>query len=225
MSMDMVITDTRFNRQSGLVDSAILDNQICLIGAGGIGSFTALALAKMGFNRVRVWDYDMVEEHNLPNQFYPLEAIGSAKTEALRKMIAGFTGVDIEVCGSYPDNNRVSGVVISAVDSMDMRKVIYDSVKRDTSIKAFIDGRMGGNQLEVYTVRADVVQDKKAYVKKLWSDEEATQLPCTQRATMYLVLNIASWITNQVRLVLSDKPYYRSIVMDLENMLLLQHND
>ena len=46
------MSEDRFIRQSGLIDSEIFSIPINIIGAGGIGSFTTLALAKCGFEDI-----------------------------------------------------------------------------------------------------------------------------------------------------------------------------
>jgi len=218
--MEFALED-RFVRQLGLVDRNIFITPVCIVGAGGIGSFTALALAKIGFNRITVWDMDTVEEHNLPNQFYPLDAVGHSKVEALGTAIRNWTGTSItEVNREWADRDRMSGVVVMAVDNMRTRADVYNAVKGNKSVSCFVDGRMGRNQLEVYTCNMSK-NDKRLYAKTLYSDDETPDIPCTERAVMYNVLNIASWITNQVRLVLSKKPYKQQLIMDLENMLLV----
>ena len=216
--------DNRFIRQSGLINEDILDVPITVVGAGGIGSFVVLTLAKMGFSDILVIDPDTIEEHNLPNQFYRIADIGKRKVDALREIVNDYTGTDISVSGYMwrkEDEIDNGGVVISAVDSMKSRKDIYDSVKRNRDVVALIDGRMGGNQLEVYTCCIRNSDDKNRYKDTLWSDQQATNVPCTERAVLYNVLNIASWIANQTRLVLSNKQYERQLIMDLENMILV----
>ena len=213
--------ENRFIRQSGLVDSSIFSTPICIIGAGGIGSFTTLALAKIGFTDIHVWDYYFVEEHNLPNQFYPVNALGRPKVEALSDMIRDFTGVDITMHGEWTKKEPLSSVVVSAVDSMVVRREIFDTIKDNPEVLYFVDGRMGGNQLEVYTCNISSMADKRRYNKTLCTDEETADVPCTQRAVMYNVLSIASWITNQVRLVLSGLEYKREMILDMHNMILL----
>ena len=39
-----------------------------IIGAGGVGSFLALALAKLGVKKLKVWEKDKIEIHNVSNQ-------------------------------------------------------------------------------------------------------------------------------------------------------------
>ena len=49
-----MIPDARRIRQSDLISESILDTPINIVGAGGIGSLTTLALAKVGFKHIRV---------------------------------------------------------------------------------------------------------------------------------------------------------------------------
>jgi len=211
-------------RQTGLVGEDILDTPINIIGAGGIGSFTTLALAKCGFTNLVVWDNDKIEEHNISNQFYPVKAVGEYKVEALSKMIMDFEGEDILAVTdrwSRKVGVGLDGVVISAVDNMKTREELYTYTVNSRSVIALVDGRMGANQLEVYSMSNRDREDKRLFKKTLCKDSETANVPCTERAVMYNVLNIASWIVNQVRLILSDKDYKRALIMDLENMVLV----
>ena len=211
----------RYCRQMGLIKIDMLSTPITVIGCGAIGSFTTLALAKVGFHNLTVWDGDKIEEHNIPNQFYPLSTVGLAKTVALKKMVKMFEGVEIKGVNRFWTGARLSGVVVSAVDSMKVRSEIWKGVGRNVEVPILIDGRMGGNQLEVYTVDMKIMDDRKRYMKTLYPDSATAPVPCTERAVMYNVLNIASWIVNQLRLVLSHKEYKRQMIMDLENMMLV----
>jgi molybdopterin/thiamine biosynthesis adenylyltransferase len=210
------------SRQSGLIDESIFDTPITVIGAGGIGSFTVLALAKCGFKHIAVYDDDKVEEHNLASQYYRDMDIGMDKVEALYEIVKSFTNISIGAVPSrWTRSNILDGIVILAVDNMETRKEIYEHMINNTSVIAVVDGRMGGNQLEVYTYKRDDREDRKRYKSVLWDDSQTSPLPCTERAVMYNVLNIASWITNQVRLVLSNKEYMRALILDLETMTLV----
>lgn len=220
--------DARHARQSGLVDSGIFDVPVTVIGAGGIGSFTTLALAKIGFKNIKVFDDDSIEVHNLGNQFYRIKDLSKLKVAALAEIVQDFEDVVIEAKAykySMQNSKEMEGLVISAVDSMQARKLVYDSIKNNKAVHGFIDGRMGGNQLEVYTVNMTNKADKVAYEKTLWSDDQTADIPCTQKAVMYNVLTIASWIVNQARLLLSKKGFNRELILDLENMLLVQSGE
>jgi len=74
----------RHARQLDLIDEQDQQIKIDIIGAGGIGSFTTLALAKMGFNNLRVHDFDVVEDHNVASQFFKEPQLGMYKVDALR---------------------------------------------------------------------------------------------------------------------------------------------
>lgn len=212
-------------RQADLVNAEIFNTPITIIGGGGIGSFTTLALAKMGFGDIVVYDDDIVEEHNIPNQFYPLDALNVPKVVALKSVVKAYTGVTI-----IPFNQRWDkslgfplGVVISAVDTMAVRKELYEALNSTRNI--FIDGRMGGHQLEIRTCKMGDRSDMKRYKATLWRDEDTAPLPCTQKAVMYNVLMIASLIANQCRLTLENKKYNREMIYDFETGQLLSTNE
>lgn len=207
------------SRQAELVDHKILVEPITIIGCGAIGSFTALTLAKMGFHNLFVWDSDQVSPENISNQFYKYNHIGLNKACALSAMIEDFENIRIS---PYACNwSRIEPLyptVIMAVDSMKARHDIYKAIKGKSSIKRFIDGRMGGQQAEVHAYNNNRIECP-IYEKYLWTDEEASELRCTQKAVMYNVLWIASHIANTLRLMLEDKPFQRLTYMDFENQV------
>ena len=64
---------TYFLRQLDIADpSKFKDKPVTVIGAGGIGAATAVALAKTGFENITVYDFDTLEEHNIPSQLLPI---------------------------------------------------------------------------------------------------------------------------------------------------------
>ena len=208
-----------FSRQRDLV-KCDMTTPIMVVGAGGIGSFTVLTLAKMGFTDIRVYDFDKIEEHNLPNQFYQIKDIGQYKVEALQNMVKSFTGTEIGISGErWQALDLVAfrpKVLISAVDNMDTRKEMFDACEDDC---VFIDGRMGADQAEVYTIQTK--EESVMYRAHLWKESETATLPCTSKATMYNVLTIASIIANQIRLALAGEAVRPGIIMD--NKTLTMH--
>ena len=87
-----------FHRQLDVLDvPRLARTPITVIGAGAVGSFTVLALAKCGAERITVWDDDSIESHNLPNQWYRLADLGRPKVQALKALVLEMTGVDIEI--------------------------------------------------------------------------------------------------------------------------------
>ena len=62
-----MITD--FTRQSELINVHEFDKRINVIGAGALGSWLTFFLLKMGFKRISLYDFDVVEEHNIPTRY------------------------------------------------------------------------------------------------------------------------------------------------------------
>ena len=208
------------SRQAELVDEDILKTPITIIGAGAIGSFTALALAKVGFHRLEVYDDDVVSLENIANQFYRYADIGRPKVEALQAMLQDFEGISIEVLPErWKPKDRVDTCLVMAVDNMTTRQAAFANVRRSRT-RVLIDGRMGGQQAEVYTVDLKNQAAKEGYEKYLYSEHEVVDLPCTRKSVLYNVLWISSTITNNLRLVLEGKPYPPVLWYDFENVVM-----
>jgi len=136
--------DARYLRQQDAVDMRrLLELSITLVGAGSIGSTTAVWLGKMGIQDIRVFDDDTVEEHNWSNQMFKASDIGKPKGQALFDVMREFgMQTPIALLEKYVDR-PLSEVVISAVDSMASRKVIWKQVRKQSQVQLFLDARMG----------------------------------------------------------------------------------
>lgn len=209
-------------RQLDLVTPEDLNLPITIAGAGGIGSPTALALAKMGCSRLTVYDPDIVEPHNLPNQFYRLEDAARPKVEALRDVIRAFTGFEIVAIPEAVSEQRLQGLVISGVDSMAARRAIWNGAIRYRShVELYIDARMGAEVCRIYSIRPADPDDVRAYELSLYDDAHATEDPCTAQAIIYNVFAIAGLIANQVKKHAKAERFDREIIFDLKTMTLL----
>ena len=138
-------TEISYHRQTEIFDTSQHKELIEIIGAGAIGSFRALTLGKMGIDKIRIWDNDTIEEHNIPNQFYPLPTVSMTKVFALSGIIEDYTGCSLITCPNMFEENDVfmGDVIISAVDNMETRKMLFEIAKRQHK-KWFIDARIGG---------------------------------------------------------------------------------
>lgn len=208
-----------FLRQRNLISQDIFKNRVTVVGVGGIGSFLVLALAKMGFEDIEIYDNDTIEDQNLPNQFYPLNSIGKLKNISLYDLIKRFTGVRIQAFNArWIASENPQGVLISAVDNMDTRESMFNyAIENPKRVPLFIDGRMGRLQAEIYTVRTNNKKDIDTYKKRLWKSSQVEDIPCTEKAIIYNVLFIASMICSQLKLALEGKIYKPAIIADLEN--------
>lgn len=180
----------RLNRQLDILQPTALD--IHIVGCGGIGSWTALALAKMGYENITLYDFDTVEEHNLATQFFKTDQLEYDKAIALSDNILEFAGSRPKYVTDKPDNIK-GDVLIMAVDSMKSREELKDLVD---NFQFIIDARMGG---QVFNIWSFASYEKARYEETLFTDEEGVQEPCTAKAIAYNVFGIASCIGNLVK--------------------------
>lgn len=191
---------TDYTRQRDWFDPDKTAAAVTIVGCGGIGSFTAFALAKLGVQRLDLVDFDTVDEHNVPNQLFTTFQIGHPKTEALWLSLHDYAGVDATLHNQrLQDGVPLNDIVISALDSMEARADLWEQVKYKLACKLFIDARLGGENIVVYALNPCVPSEIAGYEATLHSDEEGLELPCTGRSIIDVGFSVASLITRQVR--------------------------
>lgn len=207
-------------RQSDIVEPSEL-KPVTVAGVGGIGSPTTLALAKMGCKEITVFDPDKVENHNIPNQIYRPEDIDLSKVSCLQEIVKSFTGIEIQTHAEKFQVDKLSpGVLISAVDTMSMRKEIWKEIKFNAAIDFYIDARMGGEIARIHTICPHDPDQIKFYENTLYSDDEADDLPCTERSIIYNVFLISALIANQVKRVSKGETPHRELIFDFSTLTL-----
>jgi len=213
--------ETAFLRQMDICPPGKLQFPITIIGAGSIGSATALVLCKMGCGNITVWDDDALEEHNVPNQLCVPDAVGRSKVHALSDLVEDLTGVRVKINDMRYRGQKLRGMVIAAVDSMNVRKVIWDRVKLDTDVPLLIDARMGAEVGRIYCVRPCNIDSITLYEENLYTSDEAEQLPCSARAIIYCPVIMAGIVASQVKAFALDEPVFGEIVFDLKRLTFL----
>jgi len=212
----------RFLRQIDILDPKACAVPIFIIGAGATGSFTALSLAKMGFTDIRVFDADSIEEHNFPNQLFPIKTLGKNKAEALETVVEEFTGVRITANPINYKLQPLKGIVVSALDSMKGRKQIYKNcLKNKDQIKLLIDPRTGPELFRLLTVDIGIELERKSYEKTLHSEADVDEAPCTGRTIIYSVLLVSAFICRQIKQFQMNLEYKKDIILDARNDLLM----
>lgn len=208
----------RYKRQLDIVNQEQATIPINIIGAGGIGSWTTLALAKMGCSMIKVYDFDKVEEHNVASQFFKEKNLEQFKVNALQENVLEQTGINI-----YPFNQKIEevklerGLIIITVDNMETRQRIAEKYKESNLY--IIDGRMGGLQLEIYTIPA------KKYHKTIVPIEDVDHDLCTARAISFNCMVIGGLIANFVRQYIKKTIQDGSLIYLFENNSLLKKYD
>jgi len=187
-------------RQLDIISPRVLhDLPITVIGAGGIGSPSVVAMAKMGCATITVYDHDVVEVHNLPSQWFRRQDVDRPKVAALAEIVRDFTGVEITARPEKYTGQPLRGVVIAAVDHMDTRRMIWEAQRERMAVKYHLDGRMGGEQFEIYAIPPCDPDAIARYERTLFPQSEAADLPCTARAVIYNTLEIGAEMAQLVK--------------------------
>ena len=213
-----------FTRQLGIINQPeVAGKRVVLIGAGAIGSFTALALTKLGVEKLTVYDDDEITEHNLPNQFYPTSGVGFCKTRVLGQVIDQFNGVKIKWSKKRYKDQQLAEVTIVATDSMASRKLVFDQFKKQKQTRYLLEARMGGEIGFAYCINKKSKKQMSMYKKTLYTDDQVAPLGCTERSIIYNVLMISSLLCRAFKsLVNKEKDYPCEVIFDLRTMTLIQ---
>lgn len=201
-----------YKRQTAIFDpSKFATQRVYIIGAGNIGSHSALAIARMGLRSFVLCDFDTIEEHNLASQAYTFADIGALKVATLGNAMRAVNpgALVVEYPQSYQKAHangagiQAGDIVIVAVDSLDTRREIAGLIK---DIDCFvIDGRMGGGQVEVHTAHA---RDYGAIIPTQGDTDE-----CSARYISYTALLIAGAIANTAKRYLQKERLAQSFVL------------
>lgn len=211
-----------FLRQLDMVRPEALETPIHLVGCGGIGSFAALALGKLGCSNVHLYDDDRVEEHNVPNQLFRLTDVGRPKVEVLAEILEAFTGIRARRHVRRLDGERLQGIVVSGVDSMVTRKTLWvRCVRHRAGIPLYLDGRLGAEVCRLYAIRPADPDDVRLYEGSLYEDSQAVPLSCTAGAIIYTGFAMASLMADQVKKFATGELGPREILYDLKTMTLV----
>lgn len=206
----------RLLRQLDIIPMEALEIPITVIGAGAVGSHVVKALAQMGFEDITVFDDDVVSEENLNAQGYPIAAIGKAKTQALCEIVEEYTSERIICAPIRYAAGVLPGIVISAVDNMESRRLIWENhAGKALGTIAVIDPRMGAETALLYVMDPMSPLDQTSYEKTLHTDEESVKEPCTAKATIYTALLLSGLVCKAVKDIALGLPYTRVVLWNI----------
>jgi len=166
-------------------------------GAGGIGSWLALFLARAGFFPT-VYDPDVVEAHNIGGQMFRRADIGRHKVDALRHTVDEFCGGPMNTFAERIELGTVScPFALAAFDNMEARKVFYQNwnghAGNNLIAPILVDGRLAMEQLQIFCVTPDTMAMYEE--NYLFDDSMAEDMPCTLRQTTHSAALIAALMT------------------------------
>lgn len=119
-------------------------DRIHLIGCGSVGSTLAELLARAGFTKITLYDFDTVEAHNLANQMFVQTDVHRPKVEAVSDRILAINPLAAEDLKLRPKGwtgQKLNGYVFLAVDNIDLRRKIAEENKNNPFVKAMFDFR------------------------------------------------------------------------------------
>lgn len=166
-----------------------------IIGNGSLGSATAVLLAKLLPNHIPICliDFDLVEEHNLENQFFGPQDIGKCKPQALKETLKKFGRENVSVIGARVNKNvNLEGIVVALVDSMEARKDIFSVCRSNAGVLYLIEARSGGDTAYVYGLDPRDPDSIVRYAGSLYSDDDSLPAPCATRETTPILFTVAS---------------------------------
>ena len=145
--------------------ASLRKEEINIIGCGAIGSNVALQLAKLGVEKLVLWDFDIVSEHNITNQIYNINDVGRPKVEALEEHLK-LQNPTIRIIkkGKY-STQPLKGILILAVDSIELRHKIAKQQEYNIMLRLVIDGRIGLETSQAYCIDWTKSENIENYLK------------------------------------------------------------
>lgn len=182
---------------------------IMLAGIGGIGSWTALLLARLNPKAIWLYDDDRVEVANMSGQLFGMDDCGKFKTSAIVDTIKRYTTFNdiFEKSERINSSSEATDIMICGFDNMEARKTYFTlwvkyirtlpQDKRSNCL--FIDGRLSIDTAQVFVMRGDDEYSQEQYYRKyLFSDWNAERTQCSLKQTSFMASFIGSVIANML---------------------------
>jgi hypothetical protein len=208
------VNDERYSRQRDIVPpERIASCKATIIGVGAIGRQVALQLAAIGIPWLQIIDHDKVEWSNLASQGYLEGDMGKPKVNATLELCWRINATcEIHILPErFRRSMEIGNVVFCCVDRIDVRRLIWESVKDKVSF--FIDGRMSAEVLRVLTANND--ESRNYYPTTLFNADEAFVGPCAAKTTIYCANIAAGFMVAQFTKYLRQLPVDADIQLNL----------
>lgn len=193
------MSEVSFLRHSGFVGPSVLSQTIVLIGAGAVGSNLALTAAKMGYTKFILFDQDIVEEHNLPNQAFFPKHVSMLKVEALKQILEEFNPqCVVETYPIFFESSAHAEVlkdfVVIATDNMKSRKDITAACELNINVLQLIEARLAFDYGEIHLINPLSIDEFENFSNTIVDDSKVPEGPCNLRICPPLVQLITSYM-------------------------------
>ena len=212
-----------YARQTGFFDPRQnADLQVHVFGAGSVGSFCTLALAKLGVQNITAYDFDKVEEQNVPNQFFKVSQIGEEKVVSLMNNVEDFTGVQIYIESDKITEETtlvlpINAVAIFCFDNMEARKLVFNKLKEQEI--TLIDVRAGGQGYSIQVVNLANAGECGLYEGTLEGVFSVAE--CGLQSVIYNIMSIAAEVCNVVKRIACKEAYTEIFKREMSTTLIL----
>ena len=147
-----------------------------IIGIGAIGSTLAVMLARIGMEKLYVYDFDTVSTHNIANQQYRYEDVGARKVDALTSILKEINPkISVnKTADSWTPKKQLSVHVFMCVDNMKSRNEIMRHCSLNPQVVSVYDFRMGLTDAQHYAATTASINSMNKMLKSMQhTDEEA----------------------------------------------------
>lgn len=204
------MTQVSFMRHAAFFGPEDADTTLNIIGVGATGSYIGLTAAKMGFHNFRVWDLDIVESHNLPNQIYEADQVGMKKVDAFEQILQRFNPtIKVEKHPYFFTSEEhkwlLDGPLVLTVDTMHARKDIFNAFKLNWKVKNVFETRLGFMHAELNVLDNMNLSKLQNWNENLLSDEDIPEAPCNERIITSLVGIVSATAVHQICAMLGSR--------------------
>jgi len=170
-----------FDRVEVLIETDKLkDKTVLILGLGGVGSFTAITLARLPIKKLILVDSDKVEITNLNRQIYYNYDIGKNKVDALEEHIKNINpDIIVEKINLFIDENNIdilfkADYIVDACDTMNTKKVLIKKCleKKQKFISCMgTANRLDATKFEIIDIRKTINDPVAKILRKYVKDE------------------------------------------------------
>ena len=203
-------------------DPTQVKEQIHIIGCGAIGSCVAEQLVRLGFNKLILYDFDTVNEHNITNQMYRPMDVGKLKVDSLKEILQEINP-EVQITTrpkGWTELTPLAGIVVLAVDNIELRHKIATLNKTNKQIKYVTDCRMELTSAQCYAADWNNNSEVKNIIESMnfTSEEAKAAVPVSACGTTLSVTptvrTITSLCVSNMINFLKHTTYKTLIIMD-----------
>lgn len=181
---------------------------VTLIGAGGLGSNIAVSLCRLlGNKKLIIYDPDVIEYKNLAGQNFGISNLGEDKAMTVKEQCLNFNpsltcaGINLP----FENFKNLPFATVTGLDNMATRSLVYykwigkiaEVPQDDSTVRILLDARLSAETWQVFCITSDNKKAQEEYESKwLFSDEEADEGVCSYKQTAFAAQMCASFVTN-----------------------------